>query len=204
MLLRVSLPPARRADATRNRAALLRAAAELLSEGGPGFSLETVAARAGVSTSTAYRNFADGHDVVDAYLRQLGADLLAAFDAVPHDAPADPLARLRALCRVWVVQAAGWGRSVAPLRSPEGFLARMARDEGFSTGLYQRLAEALGACMRAGQLPRSELRYAVLVWVTLFDERLVVDLVTTEGWSPERVAKRLTTTLIRACGGQRG
>ncbi|HEX3788706.1 MAG TPA: TetR family transcriptional regulator [Pseudonocardiaceae bacterium] len=192
--------PHRRRDAARNRTALLRAGAELLSECGPGFSLEAVAARANVSTSTAYRNFTDGQAVVQAYLDQLGTDLLSAFDVLLAD-EADPLGRVRGLCRVWVTEAAGWGRSVAPLRSAQGFLARRAAGDAFVTGLYQRLADVLGAAMRAGQLPRAEVRYAVLVWITLFDERLVVDLVTTEGWSVERVARRLTSTLIRSLGG---
>ena len=57
-----------------------------------------------------------------------------------------------------------------------------------------------GALQRAadiGAIPAdSDLRYAVLVWVTLFDERVVVDLTQRDGLSPAAAAARLTETLL--------
>ena len=49
--------PATRIDARRNRERLLSAAAELFEEKGSAFSVDEVAARAGVGTGTFYRNF---------------------------------------------------------------------------------------------------------------------------------------------------
>ncbi|WP_158887252.1 TetR/AcrR family transcriptional regulator [Amycolatopsis anabasis] len=189
--------PARRSDARQNRAALLRASGELLAESGPGFSLNAIAHRAGVGTATAYRHFAGAREVVEAYLDGLTGDLLTALDAVP---PGDPLVRLRRMCAIWVAKAADWGVAVAAVRSARGFLARLDEGDAFIVALHQRLAAVLTECVRAGHLPRQEMRYAVLTWITLFDERVVTDLVASNGWSPDRVARRLTTTLLRAYG----
>jgi hypothetical protein len=64
--------------------------------------------------------------------------------------------------------------------------------------LYRRLE---GTLQRAdiGAIPAdSDLRYAVLVRVTLFDERVVVDLTQRDGLSPAAAAARLTETLLAA------
>jgi AcrR family transcriptional regulator len=79
---------AQRKDAARNRAKLIAAAREVFAEQGLEATLDDVAARAGVGTGTAYRNFADKHE--------LAADVLAeatqqiATDAKDALAIADP------------------------------------------------------------------------------------------------------------------
>ena len=50
-------PPPQRQDAARNRTRLIAAAREVFAEFGPDAPLEEVAARAGVSRTTLYRNF---------------------------------------------------------------------------------------------------------------------------------------------------
>ena len=66
-----------RADALRNRESLLRSAAELFAEEGPGVPLETVARHAGVGIGTLYRHFATREALVSETYRneitQLGA-----------------------------------------------------------------------------------------------------------------------------------
>ncbi|WP_117208753.1 TetR/AcrR family transcriptional regulator [Allorhizocola rhizosphaerae] len=59
-LLRSSPPPAERADAARNRAAVLDAAARLFREHGvDGVSMDAIAAEAGVGKGTLFRRFGD-------------------------------------------------------------------------------------------------------------------------------------------------
>lgn len=73
-----------RADATRNRDALLRAARELLVERGVDVPLDAVARHAGVGPATLYRRFADR----DALLREVALLSLAECRAVADAARA--------------------------------------------------------------------------------------------------------------------
>lgn len=80
-----------RADARRNRDALLHAAAELFTESGAAVPLEAVAKQAGVGIGTLYRHFPTREDLVVAtyqneveHLREAADDLLAAHP--PADA----------------------------------------------------------------------------------------------------------------------
>ncbi len=59
-----------RADAERNRARVLAAAAELFAECGLDASLEEVAARAGVGVGTVYRRFGDREGLIDALFEE--------------------------------------------------------------------------------------------------------------------------------------
>lgn len=187
-----------RADARRSRDALLGAVAALLAERGPGFTLTDAARRAGVATATAYRHFPSADDAVAAYYDQLCAGLLAALAAVPGTlAPAERMTRIG---REWAAQAASWGPAAVYLRSPRGFLDRLDSGDPFIAALYARLASVLSDGAAAGLLLVSDLRYAVLLWVTLFDERVVVDLVHTHGLSPDEAAARLTAALLAALG----
>jgi AcrR family transcriptional regulator len=195
MQARPAARPLRR-DAQEHRDALLGAVGALLAEQGPGFSLSEVAQRAGVSNATAYRHFCDAADAITGYSDQTTRALLAAFDALRP--AADPLTGIRDLCQEWVRQAAGWGPAAVYLRSPRGFLARLADGDPFITGLYERLERLLRSAIRAGVLPRQDVRYAVLIWVTIFDERVVVDLVGDLGLGPRPAARRMTGTLLAA------
>jgi hypothetical protein len=52
-----------------------------------------------------------------------------------------------------------------------------------------------------GALPEQDLRYAVLMWVTIFDERVVVDLTGSLGLTPDEAADQMTATLLSALTG---
>jgi AcrR family transcriptional regulator len=191
-----------RRDAQEHRDALLGAVGVLLAERGPGFSLTEVAQRAGVSNATAYRHFGDAADAIAGYSERFTRDLLAAFDALRP--AADPLTAIRDLCQEWVRQAASWGPAAVYLRSPRGFLARLADRDPFITGLHERLECLVRVAIRAGVLPRQDVRYAVLIWVTIFDERVVVDLIGDLGLSPRQAARRMTVTLLAALRAREG
>lgn len=77
-----------RADAKRNRAAILTAAEEVFADGGPDASTEEVARRAGVAIGTVFRHFPTKGDLLRALLKRLldqltgtrHDDLFAFFD----------------------------------------------------------------------------------------------------------------------------
>ncbi|MGW2639104.1 TetR/AcrR family transcriptional regulator [Streptomyces sp. NPDC001348] len=91
--------PCLRADAARNRAKLLRAAARLIAEHGvAGVTMEAVAAAAQVGKGTVFRRFGDRAGLLMALLdhsdKQLQADFLGGPPPLGPGAP--PLERLRA------------------------------------------------------------------------------------------------------------
>jgi hypothetical protein len=102
------------------------------------------------------------------------------------------------MCAEWAAQAASWGPAAVYLRSPRGFLDRLDAADPFVTALYGRLAAALRAAMTAGAIPAQDPRSAALIWVTLFDERVVVDLTHHQGLSPAQAAGRLAAALLAA------
>jgi AcrR family transcriptional regulator len=78
-----------RADARRNREALLQAAAGLFAEEGTDVSLEAVAARAGVGIGTLYRNFPNRDSLVEAAYRTEVAHLCDAASELLESNPPD-------------------------------------------------------------------------------------------------------------------
>lgn len=75
-----------RADAARNRQLLIDAAEELFAARGLDVTLDEIARRAGVNVATAYRHFANKHELARAYL-QRGVDRVV---EIAERAAADP------------------------------------------------------------------------------------------------------------------
>ncbi|WP_309856186.1 helix-turn-helix domain-containing protein [Leifsonia sp. 1010] len=77
-----------RADAARNRSAILQAARVALTTDGPDASLEAIARAAGVGIGTLYRNFPTREDLVAAvYENELNAVLDRGASLLPTDQP---------------------------------------------------------------------------------------------------------------------
>ncbi|MFC4585499.1 TetR/AcrR family transcriptional regulator [Sphaerisporangium corydalis] len=85
-------PPALRADARRNRARILRAAAEVFAEHGAAASTEEVAIRAGVAAGTVFRHFPTKKDLLQAIIKDLLESLTAEVDTLA--AEGDPATAL--------------------------------------------------------------------------------------------------------------
>lgn len=77
-----------RADAARNRQALMDAAQRLFTTRGLSVTLDDIADEAGVNVATAYRHFANKHELAQAFLQQITEQAIAiAEDAAAHDDP---------------------------------------------------------------------------------------------------------------------
>ena len=85
--------PPRRADAVRNRAAILAAAEAVFAERGPAASTEEVARRASVAVGTVFRHFPTKRDLLVAILKALLARLDAEARQLAADDPATGLFR---------------------------------------------------------------------------------------------------------------
>jgi AcrR family transcriptional regulator len=95
-----------RADARRNREAILGAALEAFEAEGVFTSLDGVAARAGVGNATLYRNFPTREDLLAAVIESSTTEALAGADELarslsPREALTEWLSRLTWLLRTW-------------------------------------------------------------------------------------------------------
>ena len=79
-----------RADAQRNREALLRAAQQLVQQQGTDISLDEVAKLAGVARATRYRHFPTREALLEALMRDFVTQLGRALDAIEDPADAFP------------------------------------------------------------------------------------------------------------------
>lgn len=103
-LLRIR-PPRERADAARNRAKVLDAAARLFAEHGvEAVSMDAIAAAAGVGKGTLFRRFGDRSGLATALLDERERELQAAILAgtPPLGPPAAPAARLHAFADAYL------------------------------------------------------------------------------------------------------
>ena len=100
-----------RADARRNREAILRAAADRFEHDGLGVSLDAIAAHAGVGPGTLYRHFATKHALLAAVMIDHLHDLTARLGALAEAEDAD--AALRDAVRAMLAE----GTRSAPLKA---------------------------------------------------------------------------------------
>ena len=188
-----SREPAKRADGRENRRRLVEAAGKLLSRSEP-FTLAEVAARAGLSTATAYRHFRSADDVTEAFVAgfwdQMDTRVAAAGSSLD----------LRRFCGIWVEAVLEWGPSLVRLRSGAGFLERRRRGDLRVSRLVRLLEPLIRIQLGGSQRGASgeALSYAVSIWNALADPREILDQRTTLGWSARRIAERLNSSVVGA------
>ncbi|MEV4454948.1 helix-turn-helix domain-containing protein [Microbispora sp. NPDC049633] len=184
-----------RADAVRNRAAIVRAARELITTHGPEAGMDDIAAAAGVAVGTLYRHFPTKNDLVDAIVTELGAMIGATLDAA--------------------VSRAGDGRSGA-LDEIAGLVHRVVVDMGQERLLREAVAGLAGESLRGIQ-ERAVHSLEILVAAARRDRTLRPDvtvddvallLTTSPGpGTPERARRRWVELAVRALalpdGGQK-
>jgi len=183
-----------RRDAVANREALLTAAGALIEEGGATFGLPDLARRANISMATVYRHFANVDVVLAQYRERLINDLTDALQSVPRGDDAG--ARLEAMGKVWVDRVGVWGPSAVRMRSSAGLLERVRAADPPMGALYATLEPVIREMISDRKLPAQPIDFAVLMWVTVFDERVVFDLCRGLGWSKRRAAAHLTAALL--------
>ena len=137
-----------RADALRNRAALIAAGQRVFSSGGPDTSLETVAREAGVGIGTLYRHFPARDDLFAAVYRQEVGELVALARAEARGD--DPVAALRRWMRAGVHLVAtkrGMLAALGPMMDgPSAFFADMR------AALVRAVSDLLSAGVASGRV----------------------------------------------------
>ncbi|WP_236008997.1 hypothetical protein [Actinomadura physcomitrii] len=136
------------------------------------------------------------HDVFAEFYQRLIDELVAELAGL--SARTRGRRRFEAACARWVALAAGWGRAATHIRSADGFLERVRRDDPPTSALFEELAAIIEELVADEVLPPQDVEYAVLVWVTLLDERVIVDLTSTLGWSAKRVGRTLAESVLAA------
>jgi AcrR family transcriptional regulator len=189
-----------RRDTRQTRDRLLDATGELLAEAGPTFGLPELARRGEVATATAYRHFETVHDAHHQYLLRTVDQLATALSLVGRSRTAR--GRFDGACKKWAEQALSWGPAIVHIRNWRGFLQRLQDHDPAVTALYAALEPIVAALVEDELIPGQDIDYAVLVWITLFDERVIVDLSEAKGWAAGRIARRLGATVLHALGGQ--
>src|SRR5688500_1594373 len=98
----MSIPRPLRADAERNRARILAAAAEVFAERGLDVSLDDIAAHAGVGVGTVYRRFPDKDALIDALFEdKIDRVVALADDALEIEDPWEGFTTfMRGMCRM--------------------------------------------------------------------------------------------------------
>lgn len=169
--------PALRADAARNRDAIIAAARPVFAEHGLNGPLDEIARRAGVGNATLYRHFPTREELVQAALLGPMAEYLAAAEDGLADP--DPWAGFRDyLLRLCQLQARDRGLAdllVTTIRTPSGELERV---RGAAFELSQQL---ITRAQDAGQL-RADFRHQDLPLLLMANAGLVQR---TQGGAPD-------------------
>lgn len=181
-----------RSDARATRELLVAAVGTLLADRGLAFGLADVAAEAGTSLATVYRHLPSKEIAIDRYL----STLVAGWEREIEEATEglDGWRRLDAACRAWVEEAWRWGRSAVFVRSSVGIIQRRQAGDPIIEANWRQLQPVVEELVTRGDIPEQSVEWAVLLWNTLFDERVIVDLAAS-GWSSADVASSLTETL---------
>lgn len=185
-----------RADSRRTREMLLDVLGDLLETRGLAVSLPALAREAGVSVATVYRHFDDVHDLRQEFYQRTVATLITRFTELREEYSG--LELFQQMCEQWIAIASQWARAGAFIRSPEGFIERVRHNEPLITQLYSLMRPVVSDLMSAGVVQERNVDYGVMLWATLFDERVIVDLESGLGWKTTAIARRLSATYLDA------
>ena len=185
-----------RIDARGNRSELIDAVGRLLAGGGA-FTLSALADEARVSRATAYRNFSEPAEAIDAYVEAF----LVEFEAdVASNASSDPLQRLVDLCGAWGRLVEERSLALIHVRSTEGFLARVRRGDpaiAWIHGLVRAaIVDVIDDRAAADGDPDFDPDYGVFLWNILLDPRDLLDLAEHRNEKVTAAAARLTDEFI--------
>jgi AcrR family transcriptional regulator len=164
-----------RADAQDNRRRLIEATGRLLARRGS-LTLTELAAEAGVSRSTTYRNFPTPTTAIESFIDDFLNDFENAVAANATVDQSDRLGRLTDLCTAWGNLVEQRSHALVHVRSTEGFLARVRRGDPIIGRIHRIVRATIDDTISRGGLPAIDPDYAVFLWNLLLDPRELLDL----------------------------
>ncbi|MEU4680332.1 TetR/AcrR family transcriptional regulator [Micromonospora sp. NPDC023737] len=174
-----------RADARRNREALLTAARKLFLSGEPDTGVEEIARQAGVSVGTLYRHFDTREALIEAVYRQEVDELCAApAELLAQHAPEEALRRFLLL----LVDHAAIGKGMA-----EALESIMLTDSPIFDDARTRMAGSLDQLLAAG-VAAATVRGDVTGRTLLRAMGGICEMRATDGWQEE--AQQITAILF--------
>jgi AcrR family transcriptional regulator len=185
-----------RADSLHSRQKLLDALGRLLEHQGLDVTLPELAREAGVSTATAYRHFTDIDELRTEFYNRIFDRVIRAMEELAGEYTG--LELFHRLCQTWVELELPWARAATYIRSAEGILERVRRGEALSSAYHRIVTGVLDQLIADGVIPAQDTDYAALLWLTIFDERVFVDLHTAKGLGPYEISHRLGRSLLAA------
>lgn len=185
-----------RSDTERNRKNLIQAAARLFERSETPISMTEIAAEAGVSVATAYRQFTSVEEVLNAYRQDVGQLLLD----YSLEQTCSGLLKLEKVSRYWIKLVRERGAAMVPMRNRRGYLERLWEGAEYLLVQADALRPALREAMAEMELPDIGDK-AVFLWNILFDPREIFDLLDTVGLTEKQVGTQLMSVLV---GGLRG
>ncbi len=185
-----------RSDSRQSRQKLLDALGRLLEDRGLDITMPEAAREAGVSPATAYRHFADIEDLRTEFYNQIFARVIASMEEVTQRYSG--LELFHRVCQTWVELELPWARAATYIRSSEGILERVGRGEPLSSSYHRIVTGVLEELIADGVIPAQDTDYAALMWLTIFDERVFVDLHSAKGLGAYDISHRLGGFLLNA------
>ena len=185
-----------RSDTERNRKNLIKAAARLFERSENPISMTEIAAEAGVSVATAYRQFTSVEDVLNTYRQDVG-QLLLDYSQKQN---CSGLLKLEKVSRYWIKLVRERGAAMVPMRNRRGYLERLWEGAEYLLVQADALRPALRESMEEMDQPDIGDK-AVFLWNILFDPREIFDLLNTVGLTEKQVGTQLLSVLV---GGLRG
>ncbi|EMB4337306.1 TetR/AcrR family transcriptional regulator [Citrobacter freundii] len=185
-----------RSDTERNRKNLIQAAARLFEVAEKPISMTEIAAEAGVSVATAYRQFTSVEDVLNTYRHDVGQLLLE----YSQRQECSGLLKLEKVSRYWIKLVRQRGAAMVPMRNRRGYLERLWEGAEYLLVQANAVRPALREAMEEMELPDIGDK-AVFLWNILFDPREIFDLIDTVGLTEKQVGSQLMSVLV---GGLRG
>jgi AcrR family transcriptional regulator len=186
-----------RSDTRRNIQSLLKAVAEEVEENHQGISLQSVAARAEVGTTTAYRYFSSLDELLRAYMTQI----LESLHEFSDGSDLEGVMLFHTVMRRWVDLVLEHGPVMVQLRSRSGFLERLDQGDPVIEISRRSWERPLTGLLAELNLPPDYLRRALFLCNVLSDPREILDLYNTDKLTPDEIADRLTAFLTGALSG---
>ena len=185
-----------RSDTERNRKNLIKAGARLFERADNPISLTDIAAEAGVSVATAYRQFTSVEEVLNAYRQEVG-QLLLDYSLCQNCMGVE---KLEKISRHWIKLVREHGAAMVPMRNRRGYLERLWEGADYLKVQADALRPALKEAIKEMALPDIGDK-AIFLWNILFDPREIFDLLNTVGLTEKQAGTQLVSVLI---GGLRG